>query len=54
MLGLNGALIEFHNAHPEVIAENNALPFISSDGGDTYNRCHCELIVFSASYPILI
>ncbi|PGH26881.1 hypothetical protein AJ80_01463 [Polytolypa hystricis UAMH7299] len=31
---------KFMQAHPEHIAENNNLDFISSDGGETYNLCH--------------
>lgn len=27
-------------AHPEYIPEDNALKFLSDDGGQTYNRCH--------------
>ncbi|KAI9886125.1 MAG: sensitivity to high expression protein she9 [Watsoniomyces obsoletus] len=31
---------KFINAHPEHIAKNNGMEFISDDGGDTYNKCH--------------
>ncbi|KAK2459868.1 hypothetical protein APHAL10511_008068 [Amanita phalloides] len=31
---------EFMNANPELIASDNAMDFISYDGGITYNRCH--------------
>ncbi|KAG9048689.1 alpha 1,2-mannosyltransferase 2.4.1 [Tulasnella sp. UAMH 9824] len=31
---------EFIKAHPEYIPEDNALKFLSDDGGQTYNRCH--------------
>ncbi len=31
---------KFMSAHPEHIAKNNAMEFISDDGGDTYNKCH--------------
>ncbi|KAJ7500054.1 glycosyltransferase family 15 protein [Mycena latifolia] len=31
---------EFMARHPEHIAADNALSFISDDGGRTYNRCH--------------
>lgn len=31
---------KFMEKHPEHIAENNNLEFISADGGKTYNNCH--------------
>ncbi|EAU88529.2 alpha-1,2-mannosyltransferase [Coprinopsis cinerea okayama7 len=31
---------DFMKKHPEYIAEDNALSFISDDAGKTYNRCH--------------
>jgi len=34
---------EFMKLHPEYIAKDNALGFLSDDGGETYNKCHCEL-----------
>ena len=30
----------FMKAHPEHVAENNAMEFLSDDGGATYNHCH--------------
>ena len=30
----------FMNKHPEHIAENNAMEWLSEDDGETYNRCH--------------
>jgi alpha 1,2-mannosyltransferase len=33
---------DFIKEHPEHIAEDNAMKFLSDDGGDTYNKCHCE------------
>ncbi|KAI5809340.1 nucleotide-diphospho-sugar transferase [Pyronema omphalodes] len=30
----------FMKEHPEHIAEDNGMKFISDDGGNTYNRCH--------------
>ena len=35
--------IEFLNGNPGLVAEDNAMAFLSDDGGETYNRCHCEL-----------
>lgn len=35
--------IEFIDEFPQYIAPNNALGFISKDGGASYNFCHCEL-----------
>ena len=30
----------FLKEHPEHIADNNAMDFVSEDGGETYNKCH--------------
>jgi hypothetical protein len=38
--------IDFIKEHPEHIAEDNAMKFLSDDGGDTYNKCHCESIAY--------
>lgn len=35
-------LQDFIQQHPEHIAEDNAMGFLSDDGGETYNKCHCE------------
>lgn len=32
---------EFMKEYPQHIAENNAIDFISNDGGNSYNLCHC-------------
>lgn len=32
---------DFAHDHPEYIAENNSLGFMSTDNGETYNLCHC-------------
>ncbi|KZT26457.1 glycosyltransferase family 15 protein [Neolentinus lepideus HHB14362 ss-1] len=34
------AVKEFVNANPDLVAKDNAMSFISDDGGETYNRCH--------------
>ena len=31
---------KFMSEHPEHIAEDNSIAFLSDDNGDTYNRCH--------------
>jgi alpha 1,2-mannosyltransferase len=31
---------KFMKEHPEHIAEDNSMAFLSDDGGDTYNHCH--------------
>jgi alpha 1,2-mannosyltransferase len=33
---------DFIAANPGLISADNAMPFISDDGGKTYNRCHCK------------
>jgi hypothetical protein len=45
------ARAEFMQAHPEHIAPNNALRFVSDDGGASYNLCHCVCPVSSACVP---
>lgn len=32
---------DFVKLHPEYIAKDNALGFMSNNGGDSYNLCHC-------------
>lgn len=32
---------EFIDLYPEHISEDNAMAFLSDDGGETYNKCHC-------------
>ena len=32
---------EFLKENPGLAPEDNALSFLSDDGGETYNRCHC-------------
>ena len=34
---------DFLKTHPEYLAEGNAMDFISDNGGEEYNLCHCEL-----------
>ncbi|KAF9075056.1 glycosyltransferase family 15 protein [Rhodocollybia butyracea] len=40
VLTLWDAVKEFMEQYPQYIAENNAMRFISDNGGDTYNLCH--------------
>ena len=32
---------EFIKAHPEYVAKNNAMGYMSDDNGNSYNLCHC-------------
>ena len=34
--------IDFAKAHPEYIAKDNSLGFMSTDNGNSYNLCHCK------------
>ena len=34
--------LDFMRLYPQHIAPDNALGFISDDGGERYNLCHCE------------
>lgn len=36
------AIIDFIKLHPEYLAKDNAMRFLSDTGGDTYNLCHCK------------
>jgi hypothetical protein len=36
---------DFLKSHPEYLAEGNAMDYISDNGGEEYNLCHCELSV---------
>lgn len=38
---VSNMLIDFMAEHPEHVDPNNALQFLSDDGGETYNLCHC-------------
>ena len=33
---------DFLKNHPEYLAEGNAMGFISDNGGEEYNLCHCK------------
>jgi len=35
-----GHVKDFMKEHPEFVAEDNAMGYMSDDGGNTYNRCH--------------
>ena len=32
----------FVKENPQYVAENNAMGYMSEDGGNSYNLCHCE------------
>lgn len=33
---------EFMKQYPEHVAEDNAMGFLSNNGGESYNLCHCK------------
>ena len=37
-------LAEFMELHPEYIDPHNAMDFLSDDGGNSYNLCHCTTL----------
>lgn len=39
--------------YPEYLVEGNGMKFLSDDGGETYNRCHCELYSGRDSFHIM-
>ncbi len=43
-LNINKSLLEFIKLHPDLVEPDNAMQFLSDDGGETYNRCHCEFV----------
>lgn len=40
----NMASLAFIKEHPQYLSEDNAMAFLSSDGGESYNLCHCRLL----------
>ena len=34
-------IAEFIQENPDLIEKENAMGFVSDNGGNTYNRCHC-------------
>lgn len=44
---------EFVASRPDLkeTMKGNALEFVSEDGGETYNRCHCGSIPLAAQAP---
>ena len=38
----SSSISEFIDTHPEYLAPNNSMKFLSDNGGNTYNMCHCE------------
>jgi len=38
--------------HPDLMPKDNALGFVSDDGGETYNKCHCECRYCSISHAL--
>jgi len=38
--------VDFINQHPEHVVPNNAMNFISDDGGAEYNLCMCMVFSF--------
>lgn len=43
----------FINENPELVPADNAMAFLSDDGGETYNRCHCECIRLCMIYLVI-
>lgn len=42
---------KFMKNHPEHIAKDNSMGFLSDDGGESYNHCHFVSIIFSIPGP---
>lgn len=41
---INKSLLDFIKLYPDLVEPDNAMQFLSDDGGETYNRCHCEFV----------
>ena len=35
-------VVEFTKENPQYVAQNNAMGFLSDNGGTSYNLCHCK------------
>lgn len=42
LLKFKPSLLEFIQKNPTLVSPDNAMSFLSDDGGHTYNRCHCK------------
>jgi hypothetical protein len=38
-------LLDFIQEHPQLLPADNAMDFLSDDGGESYNRCHCSYVL---------
>lgn len=47
-------IAEFIKANPQYLPRDNAMSFISDDGGNTYNLCHCRSPIQQCQIPMLI
>lgn len=43
-------LTEFVAENPQYLAPNNSMDFLSDNGGQSYNLCHCKWSIFYLSY----
>jgi hypothetical protein len=37
--------VDFTRIHPEYVVQNNAMAFLSDNGGMEFNLCHCTSIL---------
>lgn len=44
--------LEFAQENPQYIAANNSMDFLSNNGGQTYNLCHCESRALAILYRL--
>jgi len=42
-------MADFIAEHPQYVAPENALGFLTEDGGNSYNLCHCKFFFFFLS-----
>ena len=47
---------EFITDNPQYLAPNNSMPYLSEDGGKTYNMCHCTYcsVIRARDFNVLI
>lgn len=39
-------LSDFIAENPDLVSPDNAMNFISDDGGENYNNCHCKCDIY--------
>ena len=48
------AFAAFIKLHPDYLPKDNAMQFLSDDGGESYNKCHCKYPASVTEHGMLI